>query len=172
MDFNKPVTNPMLVGAIELLKAEDTPDHRKLFMDEVMKATFLMPTVVTPVPEPGEDGKVKLQPGSKVQFPMLATPDGKHFFMAYTDWTELKKWKDEENQQTFAFRFRDYAEMLFQKAPDGMANSASGFIINPFGGNMVITKEIAASWMAQVLNQAQQQGKFDPSNLQTPPGKN
>ena len=28
MEFNKPVSNPMMVGSIELLKAEDTPEHR------------------------------------------------------------------------------------------------------------------------------------------------
>ena len=26
MEFNKPVSNPMMVGSIELLKAEDTPE--------------------------------------------------------------------------------------------------------------------------------------------------
>lgn len=170
MDLNKPITNPMLVGAIELLKAEDTPEHRKLFVDEVMKATFLIPTVVTPVPEPGKDGKVKFQPDSKIQFPMLTAPDGKQFFMAYTDWAELRKWKDEDNQQTFAFRFPDYADMLFRKTPDGKECPASGFIINPFGGNMVITKEIAANWMALILKQAQQ-GKFNPDSQPVPPEK-
>ena len=27
MEFNKPVSNPMMVGSIELLKAEDTPEQ-------------------------------------------------------------------------------------------------------------------------------------------------
>ena len=30
MEFNKPVSNPMMVGSIELLKAEDTPEHSRL----------------------------------------------------------------------------------------------------------------------------------------------
>ena len=30
MEFNKPVSNPMMVGSIELLKAEDTPEHRQI----------------------------------------------------------------------------------------------------------------------------------------------
>ncbi len=149
MDFRKPITNPMLVGAIELLRAEDTPEHRRLFLDEVLKATFLIPVLLTPVPELGEDGRVKLAPDSKMQFPMLAAPDGKLFLMAYTDWEELRKWKDEKNQQTMAFRFRDYADVLFRKASDGRENPARGFIINPYGGNMVITREMAADWMAR-----------------------
>ena len=34
MEFNKPVSNPMMVGSIELLKAEDTPEHRQMFLEE------------------------------------------------------------------------------------------------------------------------------------------
>ena len=55
MEFNKNVSNPMLVGAIELMKAEDTPEHRSMFVDELVKAEFLSPAMVDPVPE--EDGE-------------------------------------------------------------------------------------------------------------------
>ena len=41
MEFNKPVSNPMMVGSIELLKAEDTPEHRQMFLEELQKAKFL-----------------------------------------------------------------------------------------------------------------------------------
>lgn len=148
MQFNKPVSNPMLVGSIELLKAEDSPEHRKMFEEEVMKATYLAPVIVSPVPEPDEKGNVIIKPGSQVQFPMLSAPDGKRFFMAFTDWTELKKWKDEENQQTFAMRFDDYMDMIFKKDANGTENSAAGFVINPYGGNIAITKEIAMVFIA------------------------
>ncbi|MCM1043894.1 MAG: SseB family protein [Candidatus Gastranaerophilales bacterium] len=158
MEFNKPVTNPMLVGAIELLKAEDTPDHRQLFMDEVMKAAFLIPAEVSPAPEPDQEGKVRLTPANKIQFPMLSAPDGKRFFMAFTDWTELKKWKDEEGQQTFVVRFKDYADMLFRKDAKGNVNPAGGFVINPYGGNIVITRELAASFIAASIQRSQGQG--------------
>ena len=105
MEFNKPVSNPMMVGSIELLKAEDTPEHRQMFLDELQKAKFLSPVVIDPVPVPDENGRVTIARDAKVQFPMLSTEDGRKFFMAFTDWTELKKWRDEENQQTFAMNF-------------------------------------------------------------------
>ncbi len=158
MEFKKTVTNPMLVGAMEVLRAEDTPEHREMFLEEVLKAVFLMPAVVTPTPEIGPDGEVKLSPDSRIQFPMLSAPDGKQFFMAFTDWTELKKWKDEDGQQTFAFRFKDYADMLLKKTPDGKENPASGFLINPYGAKMMITKEVAASLIARIVHQARKQG--------------
>ena len=49
MEFNKPVSNPMMVGSIELLKAEDTPEHRQMFLDELQKAKFLSPVVIDPI---------------------------------------------------------------------------------------------------------------------------
>ena len=154
MEFNKPVSNPMMVGSIELLKAEDTPEHRQMFLDELQKAKFLAPVVIDPVPQPDEKGQVKIARDSKVQFPMLSTEDGRKFFMAFTDWTELKKWRDEENQQTFAMNFDDYAGMLLRKDAQGNISPALGFVINPFGGNIVVTREMVASMIAAKLKAA------------------
>ena len=154
MEFNKPVSNPMMVGSIELLKAEDTPEHRQMFLDELQKAKFLSPVVIDPVPVPDENGRVTIARDAKVQFPMLSTEDGRKFFMAFTDWTELKKWRDEENQQTFAMNFDDYAGMLLRKDAQGNISPALGFVINPFGGNIVVTREMVASMIAAKLKSA------------------
>ena len=56
------VSNPMLIGAMELLKKDKSPESIKMFMDEVLHARFLAPVVITPEPEVGEDGKVKIDP--------------------------------------------------------------------------------------------------------------
>ena len=154
MEFNKPVSNPMMVGSIELLKAEDTPEHRQMFLDELQKAKFLSPVVIDPVPVPDENGRVTIARDAKVQFPMLSTEDGRKFFMAFTDWTELKRWRDEENQQTFAMNVADYAGMLLRKDAQGNISPALGFVINPFGGNIVVTREMVASMIAAKLKAA------------------
>ena len=60
MEFNKPVSNPMMVGSIELLKAEDTPEHRQMFLEELQKAKFLAPVVIDPAPQPDEKGQVRI----------------------------------------------------------------------------------------------------------------
>ena len=154
MEFNKPVSNPMMVGSIELLKAEDTPEHRQMFLDELQKAKFLSPVVIAPVPVPDENGRVTIASDAKVQFPMLSTEDGRKFFMAFTDWTELKRWRDEENQQTFAMNFDDYAGMLLRKDAQGNISPALGFVSIPFGGNSVVTREMVASMIAAKLKAA------------------
>ena len=84
MEFNKTVSNPMLVGCIELIKAEDTPEHRKMFVDELIQANMMAPVLMEPQPVEGPDGKLRAEPGTKVQFPMLSAPDGKKFFSHYS----------------------------------------------------------------------------------------
>ena len=53
MEFNKTVSNPMLVGCIELIKAEDTPEHRKMFVDELIQANMMAPVLMEPQPVEG-----------------------------------------------------------------------------------------------------------------------
>lgn len=52
MEFNQSVSNPMLVGCFELMKAEDSPEPRE-----------------------DAEGKLSIVPGSQVQFPMLSAGD-------------------------------------------------------------------------------------------------
>ena len=163
MEFNKPVSNPMLVGAIELMKAEDTPEHRNMFMGEVMKASFLSPAIVEPEPVENEEGKLTIAPGSKVQLPMLNTPDGARFFMAFTDMTEYEKWQ-EKNQKfpTFALRLEEYATMILRRDAKGNFCPALGMVINPFGANIVLPREMLAGMMSARAAQAKQAAEKGP----------
>ena len=161
MEYNKSVSNPLLIGAIELMKADGTPEHKKMVSDEIVKAHYLTPAKVTPIPPEGE---TKLPPGSNVQLPVLAAPNGKQFFMAFTDKAELKKWKDEEGQQTLAMSFDDYAMMMFRKGPDGNPSPVAGLVINPFGVNIIVPKEMVAQYVAAKM--AKEKGKVTPPDTQ------
>lgn len=161
MEFNKSVSNPMLVGAIELMKAEDTPEHRNMFMEEVMKASFLSPSIIEPEPQEDAEGKLAIAPGSKVQFPMLSTADGTRFFMAFTDESEYSKWveKTPKRLPVFALNFDDYAAMVLRRDPQGNICPALGVVINPYGANIILPREMLAgimsSRMAQRMAEAQ-----------------
>ena len=64
MEWNKSVSNPMLVGMIELMKADPTQDHKKMFVEEMMKAKYLTPAVIEPKPKKDGNGGAKLSPGN------------------------------------------------------------------------------------------------------------
>ena len=157
MEFNKNVSNPMLIGAIELMKAEDTPEHRSMFVDELVKAEFLSPAMVDPAPEEEAEGQLKIAQGSKVQLPMLSASDGTKFFMAFTDRAEYDKWQ-ERNQKmyTFALKVDEYAGMILRREPNGNLCPALGMVINPYGANIILPREMLASMMSAKIAQAQQ----------------
>ena len=163
MEFNVPVSNPMLVGAIELLKAEDTPGHRSMFVGELQKASLLAPALVDPEPVEDGEGKLKITPGSKVQFPMLTSSDGKWYYMGFTDKVEYRKWQEKNRELPFfALKFEDYARMLFGRDSQGNICSALGFVINPYGANLVVQKQMVAGVMAARAAQAKKQAGAPP----------
>lgn len=164
MEFNKTVSNPMLVGAIELLKAEDSHEHRNLFVEQLQKASLLAPAVVEPEPVEDAEGRLTLAPGSKIQFPMLAAPDKKRFHMGFTDMTEYRKWQEKNKELPFfALRFEDYARILLSKDAQGNACPALGVVINPFGSNIIVPKEMVEGIMAARAAAAKRQAAPDRS---------
>ena len=133
----RPVTNPMLIGAIELMKSNSTPEHRKMVIEEMLHAMYLSPVNIDPKPVPDEKGISKVAADAKIAVPMLAAADGKHYFMAFTDIDELQKWKKEEGQQIFGFSLADYVKMV-RTAKE----SCDGFVLNPFSHNIVMTRDM------------------------------
>lgn len=136
----------MLVGTIQLMKADPSTEHKNMFVNEMMNSKLMAPAIVTPAPEADGEGVLKVAPGSKIQFPMLNAPDGKSFFMAFTDKMEFKKWKDEEGVPFFAMNVDEYAGMVLRKD-----SQAAGFVINPFSDNIMVPREMLASLMAAKL---------------------
>ncbi len=145
MEFNKPVSNPMLIGAIELMKADDTQAHRGMFVNEVVKSEFLAPVVISPAPKPDENGRLVIEKGSNVQFPSLSAPDGRQFLMAFTDKMEFEKWRPGEEKYSFTLTFNDYVSMLLRKDKDGKTGPAIGVVINPYGCNLILHRDMIAN---------------------------
>lgn len=138
VDVNKPVTNPGLVLAINEMQQSDTKESKDQVINEVMKAHFISPVNISPIPGPSDDvGKVVLKEKTTIGFNIIENTANQHFFLAFTDWGELGKWCKSENQQTLIMTFDDYAAMVL----DEKGNS-DGFVINPFGGNIVFNKDM------------------------------
>lgn len=174
MEFNKPVSNPMLVGCFELLKADDTVEHRNMLVNELQNAKLLAPALIEPAPEEDAEGNLRLIPGSKIQFLMLSAPDGKQFFMGFTDDMEYQKWVEQNRAlPTFALKFDDYVGMMLNKDAQGNPCPALGFVINPYGANLVVPREMIAGIMGARLKQATQTaGARSAQRLRVPPAPN
>lgn len=154
MEFNKPVSNPMLLGCIELMRDEDSPEHREMFVEEFSKAKFLAPAIVNPAPVADEEGNLTLDPNCKVHFPMLSTKDGKRLFVAFTDKKEFDSWQEQNGSlPMFTLTMDDYARMILTKNPMGEASQAIGLVINPTSTNVVVSREMLGGIMSRKMAQ-------------------
>ena len=143
-DKQKTINNPMLMGALELLRAENTQDHRNMVMQEILRARFLCPVIVDPPLVANEEGIARVEVDRKMNFMLLAASDEKSYFMGFTDMEELKRWNTQSKHQVFALKFSDYVQMLLK--PDCEVN---GVVINPFDHNLVITKDMIQSMLSK-----------------------
>ncbi len=138
MEYRKSVENPILVGAMTLAREDMTPEHQKLVSEEILKAKFILPAVVDPMPEEGAKEPAQ---GSKVIFPMIKASNGKNYFLAFTDITEYKQWNASDKTTYFAATIEDYGMILFRKNLNNELPNAEGFVINPFSHSVTVPKE-------------------------------
>lgn len=119
--FDTKITNILLVDAISKMRADDNEETRNVVIDEtVMNGKFLMPVEV-------KEGKI--------QFNMVTNNKKENYFLAFTDWEEMKSCMNGPDQKAMVMIFDDYA-MLMKKN-----NQTAGFVINPFSTNLIFRKD-------------------------------
>jgi len=124
-DAMKAVSNPDLVCAIERAREDVTPEAWAKMVREAEKARFITPVDLSPRTEEASFSLHMLQEAES----------GRSFYIAFTDWGELRKWRGEAGQKVLVLTFDDYARLVL----DGRLDSG-GFIVNPFGGNVVFDR--------------------------------
>ena len=164
MEIDKTVSNPMLVGAMQLIKADGknpVPEHQSMFMQELDKADLIAPADVKE--ELNEDGSVKEGGKTAVRFPVLTGSDGKKFFVVFTDNASLEQARsvdgtsrlpEEFMGHSAKVKFFEIARMLLTPNPDGTENPAFGIVINPFMENIVIPKTMIVQMVQQTAKEA------------------
>jgi hypothetical protein len=149
VDVKKPITNPDFVSAMNQLRTAQNPDHEATFFEELRKAHFLAPVAIAPTPEHGDEtGKVVLKEGTTIGFQMISDSANRSFFPVFTDWEELRKWRDTPGQQTLIVTFDDLSAMILE----GSGNSG-GLVINPYGQNILLDNERVAVLKGRSVSQ-------------------
>lgn len=149
MKFQHNVSNPMLTGAITLMQTDPSVDHKEMFLGEVFKAEFLMPVRLGKEPYLDEKGNKTVEEGTDAFFPMLSNKEGQQFYMAFSNREEYEKWPPHEEYHTMACSYMDYEGILTSKDSTGRYNPGAGFVIDPFGAKIVITKDMLANLMVR-----------------------
>lgn len=110
-------------------------DNQQLFENEMLKAIYMTPVLITPEPEKDEEGNVKLQPGTKISVQVLPMQNNKSMMMAFTDSKEFKKWAMADQSHTVSMGMREFISTVM-KDPN-----LAGVTINPFSNNLIIPRE-------------------------------
>ena len=140
-----PVFNPELNKSIAALKEENSPQKLNAVINELVKSPLLAPAMFDmqgkPAPKPGPDGRIQLPKNTKVSLVMINSPEGKHYYLAFSDWEAAQEWQKQagKGRPIMALRFDDFANML-QKNPD-----AAGLVLNPGANSLRLEAPLIAS---------------------------
>ena len=92
-----PAFNPKLKDAIAALKAENNPQNLNVVLNELVRSPLLAPANFDlqgqPAPTPGPDGRVQLPPNTKINLIMVNSPEGKHYYLGFSDWDAVHEWQ-------------------------------------------------------------------------------
>lgn len=127
-----PAFNPELKKTIAAFKNANSPQNLNAVLNELVKSPLLAPAVFdlqgAPAPKPGPDGRVQLPKNTKISMVMINSKEGKHYYLAFSDWDAVHEWQNkvpQQGRQIMMLRFDDFANML-QKNKE-----ASGLVLNP-----------------------------------------
>ncbi len=143
----KDIENPALVYAMYEMKEKKTKEAEAKFISELRKAIFISPAIVE---VKGEDGEFRVAKDSsekgdtRIQFMMLTSDKKEIFLPAFTSLDELNKWKKEQ-MQTVVCRFDNYINIICSDP-----NGPKGIAIDPFGSNILLSRELLEGLKAAV----------------------
>lgn len=133
------VSNPELKAKLEAIRLRDQPELESEAYELLTNGAHLL-SAVHPKEQAGNDVKYT----AKYDFPVLTSSVHGHiFYPVFTDLEELRKWKEEEASEVLVLTFDDYVELLEQDS------RAQGLVINPFGANYSIERDMVEFLSAQ-----------------------
>ena len=136
MISNEYIGTPNLQSAFRHMKIDRSKEP--MFFEELYHTKFICPIQIDTHNLPkNPDGSVVLGNNSPLSLVSINDSSGTPYLIAFTDQSELDKWNQGKYQQTIICTFNDYKSLLMS------GNTPyQGVVINPFGGNIVLAKEL------------------------------
>ena len=136
------IRNPKLIQAMQDLKKHDNAYTRGVFAEALMEAHLLSPierqTLLTE----------KEGPSTRIRFEHIQNTEGEKFYLGFTDMDEYSKWNsDEKHNQALIMTMQEYGNILIRQI-----NDLKGFVINPYGENISVSKTLLLSLLKQHEN--------------------
>lgn len=136
---NEEVRNPKLVATMQAMLKHDNEQTRGQMAAELLEARLLSPvqqqTILTE-----QSG-----PSKRIRFMDIQNTEGERYYLAFTDLDEYAKWNDEEkNNEALIMTLEDFGNILIRQL-----NDLKGFVVNPYGENVSISKDLLLSLLKQ-----------------------
>ena len=87
-------------------------------------------------------------PATRIKFEDIQNTEGDRYYLAFTDMEEYNKWnEDGTHGQALIMTMEDFGNILIRNI-----NDLKGFVINPYGENVSISKGLLLSLLKQQEN--------------------
>ncbi len=133
------VKNPRLVMAMRAVANQNSAANLSRMAEALMDARLLSPirseTVLME----------KSGPSTRIKFEEIKNVEGDSYYLAFTDMNEYNKWnQDGSHDKALIMNIENYGDILIRNV-----NDLKGFVINPYGENISISKELLLSLLKQ-----------------------
>ncbi|MCD8221933.1 MAG: SseB family protein [Clostridiales bacterium] len=133
------VRNPQLVMAMRAVNNSNTASSRSRMAAELMNARLLSPIQSETVL------MEKSGPSHRIRFEDITNTSGEKYYLAFTDMEEYDKWnQDGTHDRALIMTMEDFGHILIRTV-----NDLKGFVINPCGENISISKDLLLSLLKQ-----------------------
>lgn len=122
--------NAALVKAMADMKQNENNDTRNVFIQELLNAKLIIPSLIKPEPENG-----KIAKDSQISFFSVKTKDDENVLFLFTSAEELQKWAPAKGKHLILQNYRQFKDFVV-----GKNASYDSLVIDPFGSSVVIKK--------------------------------
>lgn len=133
------IRNPKLVLAMRKMASDNSPKNRSEMAEILMDSCLISPAEkeVTLLEKAGAS--------TRVRFADIVNDKGEKYYLAFTDLDEYAKWNvKQKHNEALSMTMNDFGTILIRNI-----NDLKGFVINPFGENVSITKQQLLSLLKQ-----------------------
>lgn len=134
LNINQPAINPRLTAAMKAMQEHNTEETRSKVAAELMEAKLLAPI---------QRQTNLVSSEERVRFRLIQNEKKEKYYMVFSDMSQLYKWNKGLKQDTVQVMFGDLVKLMEENP------STAGFVVNPMGENVTITKTLANSLWKQ-----------------------
>ncbi len=125
------IENEELIKAVDILKNDNNRENFKPFVENLMKAVFILPATVEQMP--GENETDDKKKNVKVNFRIITDQNKKNFFPCFTDEAAFDAGIKDDKVTKIALAFDELSSMLLNSE-----GKIDGFVINPYTVGMQV----------------------------------